>query len=413
MSVHAFFYSALLSARGYGLRMFATVQSRLGCGLVLAVFGLAPACGGQGPGTEPASLRQPILGGTLDTGDPSVVEFVALVSPVAAAVCTASVVSPRVLLTAAHCIYEAPGAVYTVFLGAANPIVDPRQLIRIQSYALDPQFDNAHSELGHDLAVLVMASPLPLAPIPLNRRPLTQDLVGRNVRYVGYGANDGRTKAGSGIKRQATSPVTGIGDMIIRLGPGMNPTCRGDSGGPLLMDFGQGEVMVGVESHSDAENCMLHSFFQRVDTQVAWIDEQIRKFDPDGGAPPPADAGLADAGTADVVAGADAPSGRDLAAAPEAGVAPRPAPDAMELGGTGDGGAADSPPASDRGSPSSGCSYARSPGAVAPVLPCVSVLVALAGLALFRAARRGRRARRRSAGGAKLLVAAIRRTRGP
>jgi hypothetical protein len=372
--------------------MPAAAQSRLGRGLALAVLGLAPACGGQEPGADLASLDQPILGGAIDTGDPSVVEFVALVSPVDAAVCTASVVSPRVLVTAAHCIFEAPGGIYTIFLGAANPIVDPRQLIRIQSYALDPQFDNAHSERGHDLAVLVMAAPLPLAPIPLNRRPLTQDTVGRSARYVGYGANDGRTKAGAGIKRQATSPVTGIGEMIVRLGPGMYPTCRGDSGGPLLMDFGQGEVMVGVESHSDAENCMLHSFFQRVDTQVAWIDEQIRRFDPDGGAPLPPDAGSADAGTADVIAGADAPAGRDLAPGQQDG-APPPVPDAMQSGGAADGGAPDAPFISDRGAPSSGCSYAGGAGAEPPAVPFVSVLVAVGGLARLRlqAARRGRR----------------------
>jgi hypothetical protein len=378
--------------------MRATVHAGVGCGLALAVLGLAPACGGHGPGAgtepaaEPAAILRPILGGAIDNGDPSVVEFVALVSPTAAAVCTASVVSPRVLVTAAHCIYEAPGGVYTIFLGAANPIVDPRALIRIQSYALDPQFDNAHSERGHDLAVLVIAAPLPLAPIPLNRRPLTQDMVGRNARYVGYGANDGRTKAGSGIKRQATSPVTGIADMTIRLGPGMYPTCRGDSGGPLLMDLGQGEVMVGVESHSDSENCMLHSFFQRVDTQVAWIDEQIRKFDPDGGPAPPSDAGPTDAGTPDVAASADAPAGSDLALGLADGAAPPRGPDTMEQGGGArDGGAPDAAQVPDPGSPSSGCSYAGGRGAGAPAVLLVLALAALAGLSRLRAARRGDR----------------------
>jgi V8-like Glu-specific endopeptidase len=82
------------------------------CALLACAWG---ACGEER--TEVEARRQPILGGATDVGDPAVVEFVALVSPDEAAICTAFVAASRVLITAGHCIVETAGAPNGVFPG--------------------------------------------------------------------------------------------------------------------------------------------------------------------------------------------------------------------------------------------------------------------------------------------------------
>src|SRR6267142_4741929 len=71
----------------------------------MAVFLLASSAGclqSAPPASEPA---QPIIGGTNDTGDPSIVLLIAQPKgSQGAGLCTASLISPHVLLTAAHCV---------------------------------------------------------------------------------------------------------------------------------------------------------------------------------------------------------------------------------------------------------------------------------------------------------------------
>src|SRR5215470_4678966 len=79
-------------------------------------------CGDPRSASE-AQTEAAIIGGTTDTGDPSVVALFAH-QPGAqnGALCTASVIAPTVLLTAAHCVDPAEvgqGAVFEV-LPVAN-----------------------------------------------------------------------------------------------------------------------------------------------------------------------------------------------------------------------------------------------------------------------------------------------------
>jgi len=357
----------------------------------LLAFGWG-ACGAESTGVE--ARRQPILGGATDMGDPGVVEFVALVRPGEAAICTAFVVAPRVVLTAGHCIVETAGAPNGVFLGPSNPIVDPRQLLPIETIVVDPGLDNAHTERGHDLAVLVLRAPLAIAPLPLNRAALPGNVVGKTARYVGYGANEGRSKAGTGLKREASAPIASVNEVLLRTGPGMRPICQGDSGGPLLMDLGAGEVVVGVGSFSDDPDCLRSSFFQRLDTQIRWVDAQIAKYDrPDGGV----DAGRGiDAGpAARDSAGPVSPDGAtDRAESPpDAAAATDPRDGRAEAADTSGGAMTPGTPPAAGPAParsSGGCSYRPR---YAPATPAVLVVVAALALALRRGTSRGRRKR--------------------
>jgi V8-like Glu-specific endopeptidase len=237
------------------------------------------------------SVARPIVAGVADPGDPAVVELIAFIPPNKAAVCTATVISPHLLLTAAHCIQDDPNARYMVFFGADFHMSTVRDLAPVLATASDPAFDRASPGRGHDLGVVAFAQALAIPAVPLNGEALGADLVGTPVRYVGYGLTDGMAETGVGVRRQATVPVAEVADLLIRVAPNPNATCEGDSGAPLLMSTPAGELLIGVASYGDDPHCQKNSYFGRLDTQRAWVDEQVRKYDPTAAA----DAGSAPA----------------------------------------------------------------------------------------------------------------------
>jgi V8-like Glu-specific endopeptidase len=251
------------------------------------------ACTGALDDDPVSRTEQAIVAGATDRGDPAIVEFIALLPNDMAGTCTATLISPHVLLTAAHCIVETQGGRYGVYLGADDSGLNTKTFIPLASVAYDPQYDNNHPDDGHDFGVGILTTALTMTPVPLNHANLGADMVGASARYVGYGLSDGVQMTGSGTKRQAIEPIAQITDRLIRVAPNPNSTCEGDSGGPLLLNVAGQETLAGVVSFGDDAHCLKSSYFQRVDSQVAWIDSQIALYDP-GSAPsttPPAGMG--------------------------------------------------------------------------------------------------------------------------
>jgi hypothetical protein len=201
-----------------------------------------------------------------------------------------------------------------VFLGNDDTRVTGKDLLPTSAAAFDPMYGQDMNN-GHDLGIVVLATPLKLTPVPINRASLAA-AVGKPARYVGYGLTNGVAQSGDGIKRQATAPIAQVTRELIRIGRNPNGTCHGDSGGPLLMDNGAGEAVIGTVSFGDDATCRGNNYFQRLDTQVAWIDEQIKKYDPaasipdagSGGSGGGSDAGVvtADASVPDTARARDA-----------------------------------------------------------------------------------------------------------
>jgi hypothetical protein len=271
---------------------------------------------GEGEGSAAVDRRLgPIVDGTINTGDPAIVELLALHSPTRAGLCTATLVSPRVFLTAAHCVAENASALFGVFYGASNETLNAQTFVPALAAVAHPAYKLSNPALEHDVAVVVLAAPAPMAPLPMNRQALGAESLGRLARYVGYGLSDGVARTGSGIKRETSQTIAEVQRTYIRIAANPHGACNGDSGGPLLMKRADGrEAVIGVVSFGDDEHCLQSSYFQRLDTQLAWVDEQIAKYDPPA-APPPVVA-IDGGGASPTVASSDA----GVAAETDAGV---------------------------------------------------------------------------------------------
>lgn len=269
-------------------------------GLTLAIV----AAGCEAPVERVESVAQPIIAGMPITSDPAIMAMLSFQGQQGAR-CTATLITPRLLIAAAHCITETPGFERHIFPGDNDRNGAAMGMLAIKAVITNPAYTAPRQ--GNDFCIIVLETPLPIRPMRLNRAALT-GAQGKTIRYVGYGISVVGNLGSGGVKRQNTAPLAQVSNLLLTIGPNANQSCEGDSGGPMLLDMGDGEVIIGINSFVDAPACRRNSFFQRVDTQLGWIDEQIKKHDPDG-LVPPTDAGPSDAqGPAIVDAGPDASS---------------------------------------------------------------------------------------------------------
>ncbi len=203
-----------------------------------ALLVLLGACG-----VETGTTQQSIIGGTL-SNEPAVVAL--LRRPVSCQPegspleCTGTLVAPRVVITAAHCVGDAPVNAIDVFFG--SDIDGPGMRIPVSGGRAHPDWDpETHA---NDVAALILATDAPVAPIALSAA--LPDLTAMDVRLVGYGVAAGAS-TDVGEQREGTARVTEMSAAEIRMVPGPSMSCRGDSGGPVL----SGGQLVGVTSYGD------------------------------------------------------------------------------------------------------------------------------------------------------------------
>ncbi len=282
------------------------------------------SCAVYGP-TPVGEHGQAIIGGTMDNGDPAVVMVLAA-SNQGQAICTGEVVSPHVVLTAAHCVDPAiagQGNTYQIFLGSdyndQQQANDQSNWVAVKETHYDTNFNPNQLDSGHDVAVVITDTAIPVTPLAMNRTPLSQNDVGDSVRLVGYGIDNGNDQQGNsaGTKRQTKTTLSNYDQLLIDFTDGAHETCEGDSGGPAFIGQNGVEVIAGITSFGDV-GCQMGGYDTRVDDYAAtFVDPYITKFDGQPNPPPNPPADMAQQPPPPDMAMAPGPSpSPDLAQAP-------------------------------------------------------------------------------------------------
>jgi secreted trypsin-like serine protease len=228
--------------------------------------------------------------------------------------CTGTVVAPRVVLTAGHCVEDLesssivePSAI-RVATGISNLEHIPKDKVSLVSQVLVyPHFDPAL--LHGDAGLLILSSPVAAKPIELaSKADGSLYSAGRKLKVAGWGINrfDGDDRAHipdqlqSGVVpidapercRQGVSRFYGFYEADRQLctldAPQFKVTpCNGDSGGPAIATRSDGTaVEVGIVSMG-AFTCSPDSpaVYTRVDQISTWVDRWIDAVENGGPTP--------------------------------------------------------------------------------------------------------------------------------
>lgn len=214
--------------------------------------------------------------------------------------CTATLIAPKVVLTAKHCATYAPGetprlAQEKIFFAVGADSHAPKQVIEAAHVLLAPLDEGGMVHFGSDVAVYLLAEPVKdVTPMPWAKGHLASDLVGKKFSAVGYGVQDkqrtsGTRKAGTltlqaveGKPMQRLFPTKEAflahlaktespawlesnqarldefyeltllagHEAYLGLGEGDAQPCSGDSGGPLVANLDGTLTVVAVVSGS-------------------------------------------------------------------------------------------------------------------------------------------------------------------
>ena len=231
-----------------------------------------------------------IIGGTRSTGASATVMLVGYPpSRTVIHTCTAVLVAPTVLLTSAHCIDAPnhPDYLYGVFTGddaSAYPLLvdlEP-QLVPVSSVHPHPDY-SPQLPFYADLGAVVLATALPVAPLPMQRTPLDASIIGKPATIIGYGQTT--YQQFNQARYEALTTVSAIENDTIVVGDAERRACLGDSGGPAIVEG----VLVGVDSYGPT-GCTSAAHYRRVDSFLPFIDAHV---------PPPSSAPDAGVGGGD------------------------------------------------------------------------------------------------------------------
>jgi MYXO-CTERM domain-containing protein len=212
----------------------------------------------------------PIIGGTTDTAHPAVA---LLYNQTQGYLCTGTMITDKVFLTAGHCTQPDSNAAHYQIAGGSDPFNGADWVITGAAVHTNPGY--SASQIGvADTGIVVLGQSAPVTPMAWQYdRDDSVYAVGTQFTAVGYGLANAPSGADtSGTKRKVTLSITDLGSDAFAYGSSTKNTCEGDSGGPAIETINGVPTVIGTVSYGD-QNCGQYGVDMRTDDEAAFISQ--------------------------------------------------------------------------------------------------------------------------------------------
>jgi secreted trypsin-like serine protease len=271
------------------------------CGV--ALLGIVSMAQAPGAAADQPSAQTSVIGGR--EAAPGSYPWMAFVvdlleaekGPIEGAIgCSGTVLSPRVILTAAHCTMDEQSKTlnstsgYLVVTGVVNWTDPQRRLSKVARMIPYPKWAPGSARDGFgDAALLILETPTTAPPVSLATPSDTRYLrLGTHARVTGWGMTyyeqPGFTESLMWAKTTLeSSRCEGLWGRIcaIDFPKAASGICHGDSGGPLFVsDRKRGWLEIGI-TEAVFDRCTTHrpQLFTRTDLLSKWIKSRVQQIE--------------------------------------------------------------------------------------------------------------------------------------